>query len=86
MSGFKLDQCTDKPQNLFTFCFDNLKICLILTFEIDLPISFKVYKFFYVVIKGKLAHWPSGWSACQGSGRPGFNPRLRHTKDFRYGT
>ena len=30
-----------------------------------------------------LAHWPSGQSVCQWSGRPGFNHRSRHTKDFK---
>ena len=30
--------------------------------------------------------YPSGLSVCQWSGRPGFNPRLRHTKDFKNGT
>ena len=29
------------------------------------------------------AHWPSGESVCQWSGRPGFISRLRHTKDFK---
>ena len=29
------------------------------------------------------AHWPSGWSVCQWPGRPGFNPRLSHTKDLK---
>ena len=33
-----------------------------------------------------LAHWPSGYSVHQWSGRPGFNPRSRHTKDFKNGT
>ena len=27
------------------------------------------------------AHWPSQWSVHHGSKRPGFNPRLSHTKD-----
>ena len=31
----------------------------------------------------KPAHWPSGESVCQWSGRPGLNPRLRHTKEFK---
>ena len=42
MSWFKLGQRTDKLRNPFTFCFDNLKVRLELTFEIDLSISFKV--------------------------------------------
>ena len=46
MSWFKLGQRTDKPQKLFTFCFDNLKVQLVLTFEINFSISFKVYNFF----------------------------------------
>ena len=33
-----------------------------------------------------LVHWPSGKSVRQWSGRPGFNPRLHHTKDFKNGT
>ena len=32
------------------------------------------------------ARWPSGLSVRQCSGRPGFNPRLSHTKDFKNGT
>ena len=46
MSPFKLDQCTDKLRNLFTFHFDNLKV---LTFEIDFSISFKADKFFMLL-------------------------------------
>ena len=57
MSWFKLGQHTDKPRSLFTFSFDNLKVRLVLTFEIDVSISFKDYKLFYVDIKGKL-HFP----------------------------
>ena len=34
----------------------------------------------------KWAHWPSGQSVRQWSGRPGFNPRSSHTKDFKNGT
>ena len=44
MSWFKLGQRTDKPRSLFTFDFDNLNVRLVLTFEIDFSISFKVYK------------------------------------------
>ena len=29
------------------------------------------------------ACWPGGLSVRQWSGRPGFNPRLSHTKDFK---
>ena len=32
------------------------------------------------------AHWSSGQSVRQRSGRPGFNPRSGHTKDFKNGT
>ena len=32
------------------------------------------------------AHWPSGYSVRQWSGRPGFNPELCYTKDFKNGT
>ena len=46
MSVFKLGQRTGKPQSLFTFSFDNMKVLLVLTFEIDFSKSFKVYKFF----------------------------------------
>ena len=31
------------------------------------------------------AHWPSGLSVRQWSGRPGFSPRSCHTKDFKNG-
>ena len=41
MLSFKLDQYTDKPRSLFTFSLDNLKVRFVLTFEIDLSISFK---------------------------------------------
>ena len=39
---------------------------------------FYIYIYIYI-----LAHWPSGYSVRQWSGRPGFNPRSRHTKDFK---
>ena len=32
------------------------------------------------------AHWSCGLSIRQWSGRPGFNPRSHHTKDFKNGT
>ena len=31
-------------------------------------------------------HWPSGLSVRQSPGRPGFVPRLSHTKDSKNGT
>ena len=39
-----------------------------------------IYIYIYI-----LAHWPSGLSVWQWSERPGFNPRSRHTKDFKNG-
>ena len=38
------------------------------------------------IYKYKPAHWPSRYSVCQWSGRPGFNLRSRQTKDFKNGT
>ena len=31
-------------------------------------------------------HWPNEYSVRQWPGRPGFNPRLSHTKDSKNGT
>ena len=44
----------NKTLRLLTFCFDYLKVQLVLTFWIDFWISAKVKSSFYVVIKGKL--------------------------------
>ena len=45
---------------------------------------FTLFKCHYV--NSKPAHWPIGLNVRQWSGRPGFNPRSRHTKDFKNGT
>ena len=50
MTWFELGRRTDKPRSLFTFAFDNLKVQLWLTFEIDFSISFTVYKFFFMLL------------------------------------
>ena len=40
----------------------------------------------FIISTVKLCHWPSEYSVRQRSRRPGFNPRSRHTKDFKNGT
>ena len=41
------------------------------------------YSFIFILY---LIYWPSGSRFRQWSGRPGFNPRSRHTKDFKNST
>ena len=47
MSSFKLGRRTDKHRSLFIFCFDNLKVHFLLTFEIDISISFELIRFVF---------------------------------------
>ena len=42
MLWFRIDQYPNKTRNLYTFYFDNLKVWLVQTFEIEFWISFKV--------------------------------------------
>ena len=41
---------------------------------------------FFLLTLTKSGHWPNELSVLRWSGRPGFNPKLSHTRDSKNGT
>ena len=70
-------------QNLELFLYMLLKFWDYLNENFSSYKITKWYKFFLKKEAGSLAR---GESVGQWTGRPGFNPRSRHTKDFKNGT